>query len=113
MIERRDMAFEANGALADAERRIRNHRRISRLEEKVSLAVQDKSSVPSTEPAGLPSRRRGADADLWWQRPVRPAAAATADPVPRADAEMLPTVMVGSAIVLFKLFMLGLLIYSL
>ena len=78
----------------------------------MSLTVQDKpaSSARRTEPPTL--RRRDGDADLWWQRPVRPVAAATADPTLRTGSEMLPTVMVGSAIVLFKMFMLGLLIYA-
>ena len=81
------------------------------LRKRVSLTVQHN---PVSRSEGIaPPRQRGAGADLWWQRSIRPLAAARADPAPRADAEMLPTIMVGSAIVLFKLFMLGLLIYSL
>ena len=78
----------------------------------MTLTVQDNpaSRAHRTEPPTLRGRDDGAG--LWWQRPVRPVAAATADPEPRTDSEMLPTIMVGSAIVLFKLFMLGLLIYA-
>lgn len=79
----------------------------------MSLTVQDNpaSRARRTGPPTLRSRYGGAD--LWWQRPVGQVAAATADAAPRTGSEMLPTVMVGSAIVLFKLFMLGLLIYAL
>lgn len=78
----------------------------------MSLTVYDNpaSKAHRIEPPTLP--RRGDGAGLWWQSPVQPVAAATADPAPRTDSEMLPTVVVGSAIVLFKLFMLGLLIYA-
>ena len=79
----------------------------------MSLTVYDNpaSRAHRTEPSTLPRKDDGAV--LWWQRPVQPVAATTPDPAPRTDSEMLPTVLVGSAIVLFKLFMLGLLIYAL
>lgn len=116
MIGRRSLAFEARGAAADAERRIRNLAHdFMELRKRVSFEVQHNPASSAEAIALTPRRprRRSADAGLWWQRSLRPVALASPDPAPRTDAEMLPTVMVGSAIVLFKLFMLGLLIYSL
>ena len=78
----------------------------------MSLTVEDNPASRARRTKPPTFRRTDGGADLWWQRPVRPVAAATADPAPSTGSEMLPTVMVGSAIVLFKLFMLGLLIYA-
>ena len=116
MIERRNAAFGASGAPVEPERRIRNTpQQFMELRKRVSLTVQHNpvSSVDGIARTGRPPRHRGAHADLWWQRSLRPVAAASAVPATRANAELLPTLMVASAIVLFKLFMLGLLIYSL
>lgn len=116
MIGRSSLAFEARGAAADAERRIRNlPHDFMELRKRVSFEVLHN---PASRAEGIartarPRRRKSADAGLWWQRSLRPVALASPDPAPSTDAEMLPTVMVGSAIVLLKLFMLGLLIYSL
>lgn len=115
MIERRNVAFQASGAPSRGAPTSQSSTIFHGIEEKGSLTVQHSpvSRAEGIAPTGRPLRHRGASADLWWQSSLRPVAATSATPAPGANSEMLPTLMVGSAIILFKLFMLGLLIYAL